>query len=77
MTVEKWFSPKKHTGWHKTMPATKRRQVALKAHKNNALSAARSLQALANVTQDEQTRKLARADALYFYNLHEKEKKTK
>lgn len=75
MTVEKWFSPKKHTGWHKTMPATKRRQVALKAHKNNALSAARSLQALANVTKDRETKKLAQVDAEYFFNLNRKEKK--
>jgi hypothetical protein len=56
------------------MPATKRRQLALKAHKGDKLATARALQALSNVTQDKVTKRLARVDALYFYELHRKTK---
>ena len=70
---EKWYkaagSKSKHTGWKKSYPAKKRRSLALKGHKS-ALSAGRALQALANVTKDEPTRKAAQADAKYFYKKH-------
>ena len=69
----KWYktaeSKSKHTGWKKSYPAKKRRTLALKGHKST-LSAGRALQALANVTQDEATRKAAQADAKYFYKKH-------
>ena len=69
----KWYkaagSKSKHTGWKKSYTAKKRRSLALKGHKSN-LSAGRALQALANVTQDEPTRKAAQADAKYFYKQH-------
>jgi hypothetical protein len=71
---QKWFHIKVHTGWHKSMPAGKRRELVLKSHKRNALSAARAMQALSNVSTDRETKKLAHADALYFYNLHSKNK---
>jgi len=71
--AEKWYkaagSKSKHTGWKKSYPAKKRRTLALKGHKSN-LSAARALQALANVTQDEPTKKAAQADAKFFYKEH-------
>ena len=71
--AEKWYkvagSKSKHTGWKKSYPAKKRRTLALKGHKSN-LSAARALQALANVTQDEPTKKAAQADAKFFYEEH-------
>lgn len=72
---EKWYSSSTVTGWHKTQKASTRHQLALRAHKRNYLSTARALQALANVTTDKQTKKLARTDALYFYDMHRKEKK--
>jgi len=43
---------------------------ALKAHKGNELATARALQALANVTADTETAKLAKADADYFFAKH-------
>lgn len=70
---EKWFSSSVVSGWHKSLSAEKRRKLSLKAHKYNYLSTARALQALANVTTDKKTKKLARADALYFYDMYKKD----
>jgi hypothetical protein len=68
----KWFKPKVHSGWSKDdKPVTRRRKVYA-SHKRNALSSARSLQSLANVTQDKQTSRLAQSDANYFYKIHKK-----
>ncbi len=72
--VTRWFKPKKHSGWRKDMGIEKRRSRALSAHKGNALSTARSLQALANVTKDTTTKRAARKDALYFYAKHKRNK---
>ena len=72
----KWFDPKTSSGWKKTQPASIRRKLLLKAHKGSLLSAARSKQALANVTQDEETRILALKDARYFFEQYKKEKKS-
>lgn len=72
---KRWYAPKVHSGWKKSQPAGKRRSLLLKAHKGNLLSAARSKQALANVTGDEETRVLALADARYFFREYEREKK--
>ena len=64
---KKWFKPTTTMNWRKTDSQSTRRKNALKAHKNNALSTARALQALANVTQDNQTARLARSDAKHFF----------
>jgi hypothetical protein len=73
--VKKWFKPvKTHSGWRKDMGIAKRRTRALTAHKGNALSTARSLQALANLTRDTTTKRAARKDALYFYAKHKRTK---
>jgi len=72
---KKWYQPKVRSGWKKDMPARKRRRLLLKAHRGSLLSAARSKQSLANVTQDEETRVLALADAKYFFEEHKKSKK--
>jgi hypothetical protein len=56
------------------MGIAKRRTRALTAHKGNALSTARSLQALANLTRDTTTKRAARKDALYFYAKHKRTK---
>lgn len=70
---DKFFSPKIYdTGWHKDKAIGQRRLSMLKAHKGNYLTAAKALQALSNVTRDPGTKKAARADARYFYNMHKK-----
>lgn len=69
---EKWFDPQVETGWTKGMRMKERRRRVLKAHKGDELAAARSMQALANVTQDQQTRIKAKSDAEHFFRLHSK-----
>ncbi len=64
---EKFYHPKVAMHWHKDQSAEVRRANALKAHNGNKLSTARALQALANVTTDAETAKLAKADADYFF----------
>lgn len=71
---EKWFSPSVISGWSKRDPAHLRRYRAKRAHKGDVLATARALQALANVTTDKTTKKLARTDAQYFFDLYKKEK---
>jgi len=56
--------------WHKDLPAEVRRANALEAHKGDELATARALQALANVTTDAETARLAKADADYFFSKH-------
>lgn len=74
--VIKWFKPsKKHSGWRKDMPMGKRRRLVLKAHKNDYLSAGRSMMALANVSQDKETARKSRQDADYFFREHRKRKR--
>jgi hypothetical protein len=71
----KWFKPKVHSGWRKTLTPRGRRVKALKAHRGNLLSTARSLGALANASKDKQTVRLARADSKYFYKKYKEKKK--
>jgi len=71
--VVKWFKPKKHTGWEKGQSAaTRRRKLLASTPKNwgrdkRYLQAGHRAQALANVTTDARTKKLASADAEYFF----------
>lgn len=77
---KKWFKkavqakPPYTLGWKKDMPADKRRKAALASRpknwslRNRYLSAGRALQALANVTKDKATKRLASIDAKYFFN---------
>lgn len=67
---KRWFKPKVRSGWKASDPASIRRRKVLKAFKGDLLAAARSKQALANVTTDRSTKVAARADAKYFYNLY-------
>lgn len=64
---EKWFSPTITTNWKKTDSQETRRRNALKAHKGDRLATARGLMALANITQDAETKRKASADARHFY----------
>jgi hypothetical protein len=75
--VDKWFptETRTHTGWKKELPMYERRKLSLKAHKGNLLSAARSLQALSNVTKDKETKKIAKKDADFFYKWYADKKR--
>lgn len=73
---ERWYKPTTNTGWKKNMPVVKRRKMVLDAHGRDTLSAARGMQALANVTTDKVTKKQARADAMFFYNKYKNEAKS-
>jgi hypothetical protein len=67
---EKWYRHNVEMNWHKDDPVDIRRANALKAHKGDELAAARALQALANVTTDAETARLAKDDADYFFAVH-------
>lgn len=79
-TKKPWFKkavlerkPDTLEGWRKEMPAEKRRADAVASrpvnwtNKKKYLSAARALQALANVSKDPETKRLAKEDADYFF----------
>jgi phage/plasmid-associated DNA primase len=68
---EKFYHPKVEMHWHKDQPTKMRRINALKAHEGDELATARALQALANVTTDIETTKLAKTDADYFFTRHQ------
>ena len=67
---QKWYEHRTEMNWHKEMPESTRRSNVLAAHGSDELAAARSLQALANVTTDGETKRLARSDAEYFFAKH-------
>jgi len=67
---KRFFAKGIHTGWGKGMPMDKRRRLVLNAHKGDALSSARAMQSLANVTTDRETKQAARADAVFFFSQH-------
>ena len=77
---EKWFAPKRSSGWHKEQKATTRRRKLLAATdkrlstRNRYLQAARMMGSLANVTRDAKTAEKAKVDADYFYIKAEKAK---
>lgn len=71
---KRWYSPKVKMGWKKSQSNTARREAAIEAHKGNLLSAARSLQALSNVTTDRETKLLAAKDAKELFALHAESK---
>ena len=66
----KWYEHNVEMNWHKDEPAGVRRANAREAHKGDRLATARSLQALANVTADPETREVAKSDADYFFAKH-------
>jgi hypothetical protein len=65
---QKFYHPKVEMNWHKDESQETRRANALKTHGGDELATARALQALANVTTDPETKKLAKADADYFFS---------
>lgn len=69
----RWYEPKVHTGWSKDLSQKVRIAKVVRAHKGDLLASARSLQALANVTTDATTKRLARADARVLYERYGKQ----
>jgi hypothetical protein len=72
---KKWFDPQVETGWSKDMAMKLRRRKVLQSHDGDELAAAQSMQALANVTQDRETRIKAKQDAEHFYRCHNRKVK--
>ena len=74
MARDKWYQEatkgSKPLGWRKSMSQRERIRVALKARRGDVLATARALNALANVTADNETKRKARADASYLYKVH-------
>lgn len=74
MKKEKWFHPRRETGWKKTMNPNTRRVMLYSATDSHLSQYERNIQAghmiraLANVTEDKETKKKAEGDAKYFSN---------
>ena len=64
---KQWYEPGVETGWKKDMPQGERRGLVMRAHKGDELASARAMQSLANVTTDRETKREARADAVFFF----------
>ena len=71
---DKWYNPRVVTGWKKGDSINIRRNRVIDAYGGDYLAAARSMQALANVTTDSVTRREARRDAKYFYRINNERK---
>lgn len=72
--VAQRLATKGPTGWRKKYPPEKRRRIMIRAHDGDILAAARACQALANVTKDPETKRKARADAKYLFELYRRKK---
>lgn len=59
----RWFRAGDPTGWKKDLPQQDRIDLVLASRDYDYLASARALNALANVTQDPETKRKARADA--------------
>ncbi len=70
-TQGRWFEAGRSLGWHKDDGQIKRRRAALASRRGNYLKAARALQSLSNISQDPDTARKSRADALYFFRKHQ------
>lgn len=70
----KWYHPKLHMGWKKTMPLLERRTKAYEAHGQNLLETGRALLALANVTEDVPTARIAKRDSTFFFTMNRRMK---
>jgi len=71
---DKWFHPKRESGWKKSMNPNTRRSMLYRAtdrklsqYERN-IQAGRMIKSLANVTKDKETKKKAEGDANYFFN---------
>ena len=69
-----WFYSGEPLNWRKEDSQARRRQAALASRGGKYLPTAKALMALSNVTRDLKTKRLARADSLYFYALYKKSK---
>lgn len=71
---QKWFHPRRESGWKKTMNPKTRRDMIYRASDRHLsqyernIQAGRMIKSLANVTKDKETKKKADGDAKYFFN---------
>lgn len=75
--TEKFFHPDRKLNWHKDDSQKIRRQKALNSRHSSFLKAGRALQALANVSNDSETARKAKADATFFFAQHKKRQELK
>jgi hypothetical protein len=69
---EKKYAPQNtEPHWDKALPADTRRNLILKTNHGNKLAAAQALKTLANVTRDQEVRKLAATDAVYLLKMYQ------
>ena len=77
---DRWFHPKRITGWHKTQePSVRRSELFQSTDKKLSIhdryvQAGRVIQELANVTTDIDTKKKAKIDAEYFFQKAKEQK---
>lgn len=71
---ERWFKAGEPTGWKKDLPQDKRIDLVLASRDYDYLASARALNALANVSQDPETKRKARADAEKLFKEYDKRK---
>lgn len=75
--TKRWFKAGRPLNWSKDDGQARRRRNALNSRHGNLLKTARALMALSNVTQDRETKRKAKADALYFYSKHNRKQARK
>jgi len=68
----RWFHPGEVLGWKKDLPQKKRINIVVRSRGGDYLAAGRTLQALANVTQDRETKEKAGKDAKILFIRHAK-----
>jgi hypothetical protein len=71
-STNRWYAAGEPLNWRKSDKVETRRRKALASRHGDALATAHALQALANVSTDPTTQRLAEADAKYFFELHKK-----
>jgi len=70
--VTRWFHPGEALGWKKDQPQKRRINIVVRSRGGDYLAAGRALQALANVTEDRETKEKAGKDAKILFIRHAK-----
>ena len=73
--VEKWFEPGEPTNWRKADSQATRIRKLVKSRDGDVLASARAMQQLANISQDKETARKAKADATLLFSRYRKSKK--
>ncbi len=71
--VDKWFKPTAHKlNWHADDSERTRRKNALNSRHGSLVKVGHALLGLANVSQNDEVRRKARADSTYFFAKHKR-----